>query len=151
MDQPKLHCRDYLPKDMSAIMEIEQQNFKPPWTKEDFSKCVTLRKAKMLVIEVGEKVVGFLMYVPAFRHFEIISIAVHEKYYRKRVGTLLIRKMIHLTRSHFKDKLILMVRESSLVVQLFLKFNQFKAVSVERNYYEDTDESAYQFELSFEE
>ena len=62
----------------------------------------------------------------------------------------MIAKLIGKLSSHRRTKITLAVRESNLNAQLFFRAEDFRALKVLRNYYEDSGEDAYlmQFRIS---
>ena len=62
---------------------------------------------------------------------------------RMGIGSQMIRKLIGKLSSQRRSRIMLEVRETNLAAQLFFRENGFRAVSVLREYYEDTPEDAY--------
>ncbi len=55
----------------------------------------------------------------------------------------MVRKLIGKLSSQRRTRILLEVRETNLAAQLFFRDSGFRAVSVLRDYYEDTPEDAY--------
>ena len=148
MEGRNFHVRWMIRRDLPEVMAVEEDCFEHPWTLEQMQSCLAMRNHTALVVEHGDRVIGFAIYGRLSTHFELVSIAVTKAYRRKRVGTLLYRKILHSLCKLGLDRLVVMVREGNLPAQLFFKFGQMKAEQVIRNYYADSAESAYQFALT---
>ena len=62
---------------------------------------------------------------------------------RRGVGTQMVRKLVGKLSAQRRTKILLEVRETNLAAQLFFRDASFRAISVLRDYYEDTPEDAY--------
>jgi ribosomal-protein-alanine N-acetyltransferase len=73
----------------------------------------------------------------------ILNFAVCPSHRRIGIGRQMIAKLIGKLSSHRRTRITLAVRETNLTAQLFFQKQEFKAVKVLRNYYEDSGEDAY--------
>jgi ribosomal-protein-alanine N-acetyltransferase len=73
----------------------------------------------------------------------ILSLAVHPNHQRQGVGTALVAKLTGKLSLERRNRIMLEVRETNLDALLFFKSQGFKAISVLRDYYDDSDEDAY--------
>jgi ribosomal-protein-alanine N-acetyltransferase len=94
----------------------------------------------------GKTVVGFAIYMHAGRNIALGRIAVKEDHRRQGVGTALVT---HAFKGITKPgaRIMLFVHEKSMDAQCFFRALGFRAVKVERKYYEETGEDAYRMEL----
>ncbi len=60
--QANCHVRWMIRRDMADVLEMESLCYAVPWTEEDFIRCLRQRNCIGMVAEVGEKVVGFMVY-----------------------------------------------------------------------------------------
>jgi ribosomal-protein-alanine N-acetyltransferase len=128
---------------MPEVLQIEETSYDYPWTEEDFLRCLRQRNCIGMVAELGEKVVGFMIYELHKTRLHILNFAVHHAYRRQRIGAQMIQKLVGKLSSHRRTAITLEVRESNLPAQLFYKEAGFRAVKVVRGFYDDTGEDAY--------
>jgi ribosomal-protein-alanine N-acetyltransferase len=79
----------------------------------------------------------------------VLNFAVAQDYRRNGVGTQMVDKLIGKLSSQRRTRIILEVRETNLPAQLFFRANQFRAVSVLRDFFEDVPEDAYLMQHKF--
>jgi [ribosomal protein S18]-alanine N-acetyltransferase len=73
----------------------------------------------------------------------VLNFAVHPKYRRRGIGGQMLHKLVSKLSPDRRNRIMLEVRETNLGAQLFFKAQSFRAVSVLRDFYEDTTEDAY--------
>jgi ribosomal-protein-alanine N-acetyltransferase len=142
-EQLRVHIRWMIRRDMPEVLQIEQDSFDYSWTEEDFLRCLRQRNCIGMVAEHGEKVVGFMIYELHKNKLHILNFAVCPSYRRIGIGAQMIAKLIGKLSSHRRTRISLAVRETNLGAQVFFKAQEFRAVKVLRNYYEDSGEDAY--------
>lgn len=139
----RVHIRWMIRRDMPEVLVIEEDSSDHPWTEEDFLRCLRQRNCIGMVAELGEKVVGFMIYELHKSKLHILNFAVHAGFRRQRVGTQMLQKLISKLSSHRRDCITLEIRETNLGPQLFYRDAGFRAVRVLRSHYDDTSEDAY--------
>ena len=70
---------------------------------------------------------------------------------RQGIGTALVDKLVSKLSPHRRNRIVLEVRETNLEAQLFFKSLGFRAISVLRDYYDDTVEDAYLMQFRYTE
>src|SRR5438105_9913634 len=138
-----VHIRWMIRRDMPAVLAIEQECFEFPWCEEDFVRCLRQRNCIGMVAEASERVVGFMIYELHKHRLHVLNFAVHEQFRRRAVGSQMAKKLITKLSHDRRSRVMLEVRETNLSAQLFFRTLGFRAVSVLRDYYEDTPEDAY--------
>lgn len=135
---------------MPEVLEIEKENFEIPWTENDFNKALRTRNCIGMVIEVGGTVDappiaigGFMVYELHKNKLVLVNFAVKKDMHKQGLGSKMIQKLISKLSVDRRKKIELYLRESNLTGQLFFSKLGFKAVHVERQFYEDTGEDAY--------
>lgn len=141
--QVRTHIRWMIRRDMPEVTQIERSTCHNPWCEEDFLRCLRQRNCIGMVAEVGEQVLGFMVYELHKARLHILNFGVCPHHRRSGVGTHMVRKLIGKLSSHRRTRVTLEVRESNLAAQLFFKGMGFRAVRVMLEWYEDTRESAY--------
>lgn len=143
--QIRVDIRWWIRRDVPATIEIENASFDYPWTEEDFARCRRQQNTNSMVAEYQNAVLGFMFYEFHSTSIEILHFAVHPDFRRKGVGTQMVAKLLAKINRPLgkREFLSLTIRESNLDGQLFFRECGFQAVGVFRNYYEETDDSAY--------
>ena len=138
-----VHIRWMIRRDMPAVLAIEQECFEFPWYEDDFVRCLRQRNCIGMVAEASERVVGFMIYELQKHRLHVLNFAVNEQFRRRGVGSQMAKKLITKLSHDRRSRILLEVRETNLSAQLFFRSLGFRAVSVLRDYYEDTTEDAY--------
>ncbi len=138
-----VHIRWMIRRDMPAVLAIEEQSFEFAWSEDDFIRCLRQRNCIGMVAEQDEQVVGFMIYELHKNRLHVLNFAVAEEVRRHGVGRAMISKLLSKLSHERRNRIMLEVRETNLDAQLFFKQIGFRAVSVLRDFYDDTDEDAY--------
>lgn len=133
-------------RDLDVVHQIETASFNAPWSREEFARILKCRNHLALVAELGEHILGYLIYQRKMPFLEIVNFAVHPDYRRRGVGTRLICRLIDKCESHYRRIIRADVRETNLTAQLFLRCLEFRAEETLSAYFSDTQEDAYRFE-----
>ncbi len=145
-----VHIRWMIRRDMPAVLGIENNSFEFAWTEDDFIRCLRQRNCIGMVAEEGDKVVGFMIYELHKNRLHILNFAVGEDHRRSGVGLSMVTKLLGKLSQERRNRIMLEVRETNLEAQLFFKKIGFRAVSVLRDFYEDTDEDAYLMQYRYQ-
>jgi [ribosomal protein S18]-alanine N-acetyltransferase len=140
----RAHIRWLIRHDYPEILAIEQASFQNPWTEDDFLRTLRERKIIGMVSEVGEKVIGYMVYELHKDRLDLLNFAVHPEWRFCGVGTQMVEKLKSKLSSHRRTSLRVTVGEWNTVAHLFFKSQGFTAVLV-RNYFPDTGADAYRF------
>ncbi len=141
--QLAVHIRWMIRRDMPEVLDIETSCFEFPWYEEDFIRCLRQRNCIGMVAEYEEHVVGFMIYELHKTRLHILNFAVHPEFQRSAIGRQMVEKLISKLSHQRRTKISLEVRETNLSAQLFFREHGFRAMSVLREFYEDTPEDAY--------
>lgn len=148
-EQSCVHIRWMIRRDMPSVLDIEGKSFEFPWSEEEFIRALRQRNCIGMVAELNEIVVGFMIYELHKNRLHILNFAVHSDYRRNGVGRAMVEKLVGKLSQQRRSRILLEVRETNLQAQLFFREVGFQAVSVLRDFYEDTDEDAYVMQLRF--
>jgi ribosomal-protein-alanine N-acetyltransferase len=138
-----VHIRWMIRRDMPSVLAIESGSFEFPWSEDEFIRCLRQRNCIGMVAELNEQVVGFMVYELHKNRLHILNFSVHEQFRRNGIGAAMVEKLISKLSYQRRSRIMLEVRETNLSAQLFFKSLDFRAVSVLRDFYEDTTEDAY--------
>jgi ribosomal-protein-alanine N-acetyltransferase len=139
----RVHLRWLLPRDLPAVLEIEAKSFAFPWSEDDFMRCLRHAACVCMVAECGDRVAGFLVYELKKDRIRIFNLAVAPSYRRCGVATQMIKNLTEKPSLQSRRWVSLVVRETNLAAQLFLRARGFRAVSILRQFYTETSEDAY--------
>ena len=88
--------REMLVDDLDQVMEIEQDLFHVPWTKEGFFTFLTRDDAMFLVVEEKEKILGYCGLLMVLDEGDITNVAVRKDRQREGIGAFLMQSLIRL-------------------------------------------------------
>jgi ribosomal-protein-alanine N-acetyltransferase len=142
-EQLRIHVRWMIRRDMREVLEIEQEAFEFPWSDEDFTRCLRQRNCIGMVAEAGDAVVAFMIYELHRNRLHVLNFAVTRSHRRLGVGTRMMQKLIGKLTPDRRSRIVLEVRETNLPAQLFFRTMGFRAISVLKDFYQDTTEDAY--------
>ncbi len=139
----EVHVRWLIRRDMPEVLDIESTSFEFPWSQDDFISCLQQRNCIGMVAELDGEVVGYIVYEMGRSEFHVLNLAVRPDVRRRGVGQQLLEKIVSKLRHGQRTEVRLEVRETNLAAQLFFRRLGFQAVSVLKDFYEDTIEDAY--------
>ena len=145
-----VHIRWMIRRDMPEVLAIEENSFEFPWSEEDFIRCLRQRNCIGMVAECDERVVGFMIYELHKNQLHVLNFAVRPDSRRRGVGRQMVNKLIGKLSQQRRNRIVLEIRETNLAAQLFFKNADFRAVSVLRDYYDDTTEDAYVMQFRYQ-
>jgi ribosomal-protein-alanine N-acetyltransferase len=138
-----VHIRWMIRRDMPEVLAIESSSFEFPWSEEDFIRCLRQRNCIGMIAEHDERIVGCMIYELHRNRLHLLNFAVHPDHRRRGIGRRMIQKLITKLSTQRRDRITLEVRETNLAAQLFFRSLGFRAISVLRDFYDDTVEDAY--------
>jgi ribosomal-protein-alanine N-acetyltransferase len=145
-----VNIRWFIRRDMPEVMAIERQGFEFPWSEEDFLRSLRQRNTIGMIAEHDERIVGFMIYELHKSRLHVLNFAVRAEFRRRGVGTQMLRRLTAKLSQQRRDRILLEVRETNLPAQLYFKANGFRAISLLREFYEDSPEDAYLLQFRYE-
>jgi [ribosomal protein S18]-alanine N-acetyltransferase len=142
-NQTCVHIRWMIRRDMPMVLAIEEASFEFAWSEEEFIRCLRQRNCIGMVAELNDEVVGFMIYELHKNRLHLLNFAVSPTLRRSCIGTAMMDKLVGKLSSDRRNRILLEVRETNLDAQLFFRHLGFRAISVLRDFYEDTTEDAY--------
>lgn len=149
-EQLGVHIRWMIRRDMTEVLDIEAEGFEFPWSEDDFIRCLRQRNCIGMVAEQDDCLLGFMIYELHKTRLHILNFAVAGDATRRHVGRQMVEKLISKLSSQRRTRITLEVRETNLPAQLFFRDCGFRAVSVLRDYYDDTTEDAYLMQYRYQ-
>ncbi|MCQ2792186.1 MAG: ribosomal protein S18-alanine N-acetyltransferase [Bacilli bacterium] len=134
--------------DLAQIVMIEKASFQDGcYSKEQLLYEYEENPfAKILVMDIDEEIVGFLIYMETFNSATVVQIATRPFNRHRGVATKLINEMIErLMKKGYGviESVTLEVRENNQIAHQFYLKNGFKDVVVKKKYYENGDNAIY--------
>lgn len=139
----QIHVRWMIRRDMTEVLEIEQEAFEFPWSDEDFTRCMRQRNCIGMVAEMADSVVAFMIYELHRSRLHVLNFAVRRSHRRLGIGTQMMEKLVGKLTPERRSRIVLEVRERNLPAQLFFRTLGYRAISVLKDFYQDTTEDAY--------
>lgn len=137
--ETRVHIRWLIRRDMPEVLAIERGCFPEPWREEDFIAHLRQRNIIGMVAELGERVMGYMLYELHHGHLSIINFAVDQWHYRRGIGSQMVAKLVSKLSSHRRQRIFLEVCECNLGAQLFFASQGFRALRVVRGRFGDED------------
>ena len=121
---------------IEQIFNLEKEIFKnSAFSKSYLNTLIKGDNSFIYIYLIDNQVCGYLMVLDSIDVYEILAIATIEKYRNKGIAQELLDKI------KTKD-IFLEVRESNKVAINFYKKNNFKEISIRKNYYSEPTENA---------
>lgn len=118
----KVHVRWMIRRDMDEVLAIDAKNGLQ-WTEEDFLRNLRQRNCIGMVAELGDEVVGYMIYDLHKWNLDILNLAVKRQ--NEGVGTELIARLASKLSSHRRTAITLTVNETNLNALRFLQRKGF--------------------------
>jgi [ribosomal protein S18]-alanine N-acetyltransferase len=147
--QLRVHVRWMIRRDMAEVLEIENESFEFPWSEEDFIRCLRGRNCIGMVAEHQGRAIGFMIYELHKTRLHVMNFAVAKSHRRCGIGLQMIGKLVGKLSTQRRTRIQLEVRETNLAAQLFFRSCGFRAISVMRDFYDDTVEDAYLMQFRY--
>ena len=88
--------REMLVDDLDQVMEIEEELFSVPWTKEGFLTFLMKENGMFLVVEEKGRILGYCGLLTVLDEGDVTNVAVRRDRQREGIGNFLMESMIHL-------------------------------------------------------
>ena len=145
-----VHIRWMIRRDMSEVLRTEETSFEFPWSEDDFIRCLRQRNCIGMVAEHDDTIVGFMIYELHKTRLHVLNFCVNPEFRHRGAGAQMINKLIGKLSYQRRTRIMLEVRETNLPAQLFFRSTGFRAISVLRDFYEDTIEDAYLMQYRYQ-
>src|SRR6516225_8667977 len=80
--QTRAHIRWMIRRDMPEVLAIEHASFEFPSCEEEFLRVLRQRNCIGMVAELGERIVGFMIYELHKNRLNVLDFAVHPEFRR---------------------------------------------------------------------
>lgn len=132
--------RDFKVSDLDDVVRIEYDSFPDPYP---LGLLLDLHKkgAGFLVAQVGENVIGYVIFWIREGMGHIIAIAVDERFRDMKVASMLLLNAIKLLHKNKIFKVMLEVRKSNINARKFYQKRGFKQIKYCKKYYSDGEDA----------
>ena len=141
--QLQVHIRWMIRRDMPEVLAIEAGQESLPWMEDEFLKVLRQRNCIGMVAEADDSVVAFMIYELHRNRLHVLNFAVRRSHRRLGIGTQMMGKLAGKLTPERRSRILLEVRERNLPAQLFFRSLGYRAISVLKDFYQDTTEDAY--------
>lgn len=143
---PPLNLRWMIELDLDRIIEIEAACFDVPWTKKQLMRLLRDRTIIGHVAEDRrERIHGFFVWQLQNEQLELINFAVDPASRRRGVGTLMLAKFHSKVCGSDKPCGSAVVRERNMPMHMLLRSCGWRATTVLRDFYGDSDGYHFQY------
>ncbi len=125
-----MQVRWMIRRDMPSVLEIEQLAQRYPHTEDEFLKILKNRNSIGMSAEVGDTVLGFVIYELFPNELRLIDLAVDPCCWRRGVGTAMIAKLKAKLGQQKRQVLSIKVPEQQLNAQRFFSRHGFVATGL---------------------
>lgn len=129
--------REMTRDDIDVCFDIQNNSIIHPWTKEMFEDDFKNDKSFYLVNEEEGLITSYVCYEIVLDEATIMSIATNSEYRKKGYANLLLKYSYALLKEKGIKKIFLEVRSTNENAINLYKKNDFKEMSVRKNYYSD--------------
>lgn len=134
--------REMLVEDLDQVMEIENQLFSVPWTREGYFTFLTRDNALFLVVEEKKQILGYCGILMVPDEGDVLNVAVRADRQREGIGHFLMESLIRLAGDLGVRILHLEVRNSNETALRLYERVGFHKEGIRRAYYTDPVEDA---------
>lgn len=129
--------------DTDAILQIERESYRQPWSQDEYLAVARERNSVVLVAEHQGRIVGFMVYLLHYNCFEILNLAVAVQSRETEVGSVLFDAVVR--RLDCQRRFITAdVNEANLTGQLFFRSVGMRCVQVSHDHH-GSGQTAYLF------
>jgi [ribosomal protein S18]-alanine N-acetyltransferase len=137
------HFRYMREEDIDQVLEVEHASFTVPWSCDAFYNELTNNQfATYIVLEENNKIIGYCGVWIVIDEAHVTNIAILPDYRGKKLGQIMMSKLIEISKEKGAKSMTLEVRVSNdPALALYRKFG-FQNGGIRKNYYSDNQEDA---------
>ena len=131
---PVLNFRSATVADVNAIMAIEDQVYKFPWTSRIFIDCIRVGYSCQCCEADGQLIAYGIMSMGA-SEAHVLNICVHPDWQNQGVGHDLLQQLLDIARDNAVDNVFLEVRPSNHAAMALYEKLGFNIIGTRKDYY----------------
>ena len=119
------------------LCKIHNENFDKKVESKYFEEILSNTQYTVYYMKKSEKVSGYIIYYDTFDSFDLFEIAIKKEFQNKGLGNELLEKTIDrlFNEEKYKKTVFLEVNENNFSAVKLYKKNNFKEISLRKNYY----------------
>jgi ribosomal-protein-alanine N-acetyltransferase len=121
-------------EDLPDVLLIEYDVYPHPWTRGNFLDSIS-SGYETWVVRLGSRMAGYFLLMPAVDEAHLLNITVHPQMQGRRVGRVLLDKVVELARDKGMRSILLEVRPSNRRALAIYKHCKFAEIGLRKNYY----------------
>lgn len=126
-------------QDLEAIKNILNSDFDDFWNYNILKDELNNKNSRYLVAKLNNEVIGFAGIKIIIDEADIMNIVVKKDFRNKGIGSLLLEKLMDLSKSLNLNYISLEVNEKNIsAIRLYKKFN-FKEIGTRKKYYKESN------------
>jgi ribosomal-protein-alanine N-acetyltransferase len=122
-------------QDLPEVLLIEYDVYPHPWTRGNFLDSMSSGYETWVLRTDSNTLVGYFLLMPAVDEAHLLNITVHPEMQGRRIGRMLLNKVIELSRQKGMRSILLEVRPSNRRALAIYKHCGFAEIGLRRNYY----------------
>jgi ribosomal-protein-alanine N-acetyltransferase len=122
-------------EDLPEVLLIEYDVYPHPWTRGNFLDSISSGYETWVLRNDARAVVGYFLLMPAIDEAHLLNITVHPEMQGRRIGRILLDKVISLAKEKGMHSILLEVRPSNRRALAIYKHCGFAEIGLRRNYY----------------
>ena len=134
--------REMLVEDLEQVVDIEQNLFSVPWTKEGFLTYLMKKDTMFFVVEEKERILGYCSMMTVLDEGDILNVAVRSDRQKEGIGQFLVDSMLRMAEMEGIRLVHLEVRQGNGTARRLYQRLGFKEDGLRRDYYENPVENA---------
>ncbi|MCI6006121.1 MAG: ribosomal protein S18-alanine N-acetyltransferase [Blautia sp.] len=134
--------REMMVDDLDQVMEIEQDLFAVPWTKEGYFTFLTRENTMFLVVEEKGRILAYCGLLMVMDEGDVTNVAVRRDRQREGIGNFLMESLVRLADGMGVTTIHLEVRSGNETAIRLYERNGFTRDGIRKNYYTDPTEDA---------
>ena len=134
--------REMLVDDLDQVMEIEEELFSVPWTKEGFLTFLMKENGMFLVVEEKDRILGYCGLLTVLDEGDVTNVAVRRDRQREGIGNFLMESMSRLAEERGITMIHLEVRAGNETAIRLYERQGFVRDGLRKGYYTDPTEDA---------
>src|SRR6056297_1062972 len=139
----KLNIRKMTIEDLDRVMEIEEETFSVPWSRDSYeSEISTNMLSAYFVVEAAGRIIGYCGMWFILDEAHITNIAVQKSFRGKGIGAMLVGCLLEEALKKGIGKLTLEVRDSNIAARKLYEKMGFSEEGIRPGYYPDNHEDA---------
>lgn len=129
-------------RDIRQVCRLESVLFSDGWSEKSLEDTLRFHPDTVFAAVQGERLVGYLLFMPAADEGELLRIGVDPDFRRRGAGRALMACMDQYALGHEIQTIWLEVRESNRAARNLYEQGGFQVQGIRKNYYRDPKEHA---------